>query len=217
MIMSFIITLIFEFIFIVNIVLFWLTFSKKIEHPILHRYYKGIFPYIWTISLVIPLILNSYFLQFLFPANFSYLQDLWIWFLILGIIFIIVGIWIISNVRKIFKVAVVSSDDSKIINSGPYKVVRHPLYLAWALIFTGWSFILDSPLTILYSPILIVLLNIHSIYEERSILLPKYDNLYIRYCEKVPYRMFSPPYNYLIIIIGMIVAYIGLANFFFES
>ena len=215
--MSTIITLILEFIFIVNILLFWLILLKASEYPSLQVFYKGIFPYIWTISLVGPLILNSNFLKFLFPTNFSYLQDLWIWFLMLGIVFIIIGIKIISTVRKLFKVEVLSADESKLITSGPYAVVRHPLYLAWALIFTGWSFILDSPLVILYVPIFIIFLNLHSVFEERYILIPSYDNLYQLYCKKVPYRMFSPPYNYIAIIIGIIVIYIGLANFIFPS
>ena len=215
--MSLFLTLVFEFIFIVNILLFWLIFLKRNEYPSLHTFYRKVFPYIWTISLVVPLILNSYFLQFLFPNNFSYLQDLWIWFLILGVIFIIVGIKIISMIRKIFKVGVVSSDESKLLTSGPYAVIRHPLYLAWTLIFTGCSFILDSPLAILYAPVLIMLLDVHSIYEEKYLLFPKNDNLYRQYCKKVPYRMFSPPYNYIIIIIGIIVAYLGLANFVFSS
>lgn len=215
--MSIILPLILEFIFIINLVFFWLTFLKRNEHPTLQSFYKNIFPYIWTISLVGTLIINSNFLQFLFPTNFSYFKDLWIWFLMLGFVLILIGIKIISMVRKLFKVVVVSSDEVKLITSGVYSLVRHPIYLAWILIYTGWSFILDSPLAILYVPVLIIFLDIHSIYEEKHILVPKYGDLYHRYYKKVPYRMFSPPYNYIIIIIGIIVTYLGLANFVFPN
>ena len=215
--MSIVLTLILDFIFIVNILLFWLAFLKENKYPMLYRIYKKVFPYIWTVSLVIPLVLNSYFLQFLFPTNFSYLQDLWIWFLLLGVVLIIVGIKIISMVRKLFKIEVVSDEDSKLITSGPYAMIRHPVYLAWILIFTGWSFVLDSPLAILYIPILIIILNLHSHFEEKNLLIPKFMDLYHRYTKKVPYRIFTPPYNYIIIIIGIIVGYIGLANFFFPN
>jgi protein-S-isoprenylcysteine O-methyltransferase Ste14 len=107
------------------------------------------------------------------------------------------------------------SDDSKLITSGPYSLVRHPVYLAWALIFTGWSFILDSPLAIIFVPILIICLDLHSTYEEKLVLIPKHGELYLQYIKKVPYRLFCPPYNYIVIITAIIVVYLGLANFVF--
>jgi len=215
--MSIVLTLIFEIIFILNLFLFWLVFLKRNEYPGLHSLYKSIFPYIWTISLVCTLIFNSNFLQFIFPINFSYLQDLWIWFLLLGIVLIVVGIKVISMVRKVFKVKGMSSDESILITKGPYALIRHPIYLAWILIFTGWAFILDSPLAIIFIPVLILLLWIHSIYEERYILLPEYGDRFLQYCKKVPYRIFSTPYNYIIIIIGIVVGYLGLINWLFSS
>jgi protein-S-isoprenylcysteine O-methyltransferase Ste14 len=215
--MTILIALILELVFIVNILLFWWTFSRKDEYPRVQIFYKKIFPYIWTITLLSTLILNSSIFQFIFPSNCSYLQGVWLWFIMLGIVFILVGFKIISMVRKLFKLDVVSSSDSKLITTGPYSFVRHPVYLAWVLIFMGWSFILDSPLAIVFIPILILFLEIHSTYEEKHILIPKYGEAYIHYCRKVPYRMFSPPYNYAVIIIGIIVAYLGLANFFFPT
>jgi protein-S-isoprenylcysteine O-methyltransferase Ste14 len=134
----------------------------------------------------------------------------------LGVAFIIIGFKIISMVRKLFKVKVVNSENSKLVTSGPYSLVRHPIYLAWILIFTGWSFILDSPFAVLYIPILIIFIDIHSFYEEKHILIPKYADKYLRYQKKVPYRMFSPPYNYVLILIAIIVAYFGLLNFVFS-
>lgn len=215
--MSIIITISLELVFIVNLIFFWVSYLKNEKKPKFHQLYKSIFPYIWTICLVGALVLNSNFLQIIFPANFSYFQGLWIWFLMLGIVFVIIGFKIISMARKLFKVKVVNSDNSKLVTSGPYSLVRHPIYLAWILIFTGWSFILDSPFAVLYIPILILFIDTHSIYEEKHILIPKYADKYLRYAEKVPYRIFSPPYSYLAIIIAIIVLYIGLANFLFPK
>lgn len=215
--MIILLTLILELVFIINISLFWWIFLRKDEYPKVHLLYKKTFPYVWTITLVSALLLDSSIFQFIFPSNFSYFQNLWIGFLMLGIVLVTVGFKIISMVRKLFKLDVVSSDDSELITTGPYSFVRHPLYLAWALIFMGWSFILDSPLAIIFIPFLILFLEIHSIYEEKHILIPKYGDSYIQYCRKIPYRMFSPPYNYALIIIGIIVGYLGIANFFFPT
>jgi protein-S-isoprenylcysteine O-methyltransferase Ste14 len=215
--MIILIALILELLFIVNILLFWWLFLRKDEYPRVQIFYKKIFPFIWTITLVSTLILNSSLIQFIFPSNVSYLQGVWLWFIMLGIALIIVGFKIISMVRKLFKLDAVSSNDSKLITTGPYSYVRHPFYLAWVLIFIGWSFILDSPLAIVFIPFLILFLEIHSNYEEKNILIPRYGEAYLHYCRKVPYRMFSPPYNYAIIIIGIVVGYLGLANFIFPT
>jgi protein-S-isoprenylcysteine O-methyltransferase Ste14 len=215
--MSITITISFELAFIVNLIVFWYSYLNNNKNPKFYKLYKSIFPYIWTTCLVGALILNSNFLWIIFPDNFSYFQNLWIWFLMLGVVFVIIGFKIISMVRKLFKVKVVNSDNSKLVTSGPYSLVRHPIYLAWILIFTGWSMILDSPLAILFIPFLIISLSVHSIYEEKHMLIPKYGEHYVRYIEKIPYRIFSPPYNYLAIIIAIIVLYIGLANILFPK
>ncbi|MFX1589139.1 MAG: methyltransferase family protein [Promethearchaeota archaeon] len=187
----------------------------KIKNPYakIKRFYKKVFPILWIFSLIPILIINSSLLQFIFNENISYFQDIWIWFLILGITFVIIGIRIASMATKRYEVKVIDAKESKLIKTGIYSVIRHPVYLSWVLIFMGCSFAFDSFLAILFIPILTVLLEIHCILEEKYILIPNFGEEYLEYKKKIPFRLFSPPYSYLLIIISLIVIYIGFLNF----
>jgi len=207
-------TIILEILFSINLILYWTIFIKiKNLSAKIKRYYKKIFPILWIFSLFPILIINSSLLQFIFNENISYFQEIWIWFLILGITFIIIGIRIASMAMKRYKVKVIDVKESKLIKTGIYSVIRHPVYLSWVLIFMGCSFAFDSFFAILFIPILTVLLEVHCILEEKYILIPNFGEEYLRYKQKVPFRLFSPPYSYLLIIISLIVIYIGLLNF----
>lgn len=209
-----VLTIILEILFSFNLILYWTIFIKiESPHAKLKRYYKKVFPVIWISSLIPILIINSSLLRFIFNENISYFQDIWLWFLILGIIFVIIGIRIASMAMKRYNVKVIDVKESKLIKTGIYSIIRHPVYLSWVLIFIGCSFAFDSFLAILFIPILILLLEFHCILEEKYILIPNFGEEYLEYKKKIPFRLFSPPYNYLLIIIFLIVIYIGLLNF----
>ncbi|MFX1492794.1 MAG: methyltransferase family protein [Promethearchaeota archaeon] len=185
----------------------------KNQHAKIKRYYKKAFPIIWVLTLIPILIINSSLLHIVFNENISYFQEIWIWFLILGIIFVIIGIRIASMAIKEYTVKSIEVKEPKLIKTGIYSVIRHPIYLSWVLIFMGCSFAFDSFLAILFIPILTVLLEVHCILEEKFILLPNFGEEYDEYKKKIPFRLFSPPYSYLLIIISLVVIYIGLLNF----
>ena len=208
----------FEIIFLINLVAYWGIFIK-IKNPDskIRRCYKRIFPVIWTICLILPIFLSSSFFQFIFKENISYFQQFWGWFLVLGIIFLTIGIAIVLMVNKQYKVKVVDPKELKLIISGVYSVVRHPIYLSWILISMGFSFIFDSFITILFIPILTLLLEIHSILEEKYVLLPNFGDEYLKYKKKIPFRLFARPYNYLLVIVALLVIYIGFLNFILNS
>ena len=67
----------------------------------LFYYYKKIFPIVWIICINTIPFLNSSFLEPYFSENMSYLRLYWIWFLLLGIIFLAVGFKIYSLIKKI--------------------------------------------------------------------------------------------------------------------
>ena len=208
-----ILSLILIIIFLVNYVTFWMVLIKNSDKKSnFLSFYKKIFPIIWIICINPIPIINSSFLQPYFNENLSYLRQYWIWFLLLGIIFLTVGIKIFSLYKKILKHERGEDKEFKLITNGVYKIVRHPNYLAWLSIFLGSTFILDSFISLILIPLLVILTELNCFLKEKHVFAPKYGEVYENYKEKTPYRIISPPYNYLLFIIAIFVIYIGFLN-----
>lgn len=200
-------------LFLINIFAYWIIVLKqKIIYNKLRGLYKKIFPPIWIICIVLIPIINSRFFQLFFNENISYFHQYWLWFILIGIIIIILGIKIQSLAKKALKTETNEGDSLKLIKKGVYEIVRHPQYLSWILIYLGITFILDSFIAVLWSPILVILTETLCSLEEKYLLSPKFGDYYEVYKRKTPYRLISPPYNYIFIIMGLIVAYIGILN-----
>lgn len=166
-----------------------------------------IFQYLSLANLLILIFFTSNFLQFYFPENFSYFNDLWGWFSLIGLIFIIGGSRIMYLTKKL-----VHQKKGKLITKGIYGIMRHPTYLALILISFGSAIILDSIIGLLLIPIVLVILEIVCFVEEKYVLLVKFQSQYQSYKEKIPSRLFPNPYNYLLIIISILIIYIGILN-----
>ena len=209
-----IIDLILLTLFLLNYIAFWTVLIKNSDKKSkMQDDYKKIFPFIWIICInTIPFI-NSSFLELYFSENVSYLREYWIWFLMLGVVFLAVGFKIYSLIKKNLKSEQGDEDDHKLATSGVYRIVRHPNYLAWLLIFIGSAFILDSFISLILIPVITILIEVNGFLKEKYVLVPKYGEVYENYKEKTPYRVISPPYNSLLFIIAILVIYIGFLNF----
>jgi len=100
----------------------------------------------------------------------------------------------------------------KLITKGIYGIMRHPTYLALILISFGSAIILDSVTGLLLIPLVIVVLEIISLLEEKHVLIVRFQSQYQTYKETIPFRLFPNPYNYLLIIISILIVYIGILN-----
>ncbi len=196
-------------VFLINYFLYWIIFlrSKDTETKF-WNVYKKIYVILWAIPLIsIPILSSGFFTEF--NNQESYFQELWIWFLILGIIFIIVG----NKLKTMFKDKREYIDKGKVtINiKGVFEIMRHPKLAFWAIIFLGLAFILDSFISLLLAPFLILLLELQAFLEEKYIFIPKYGQKRMNsYKKKTPFRIFPTPYNALLILIAIFVIYIGL-------
>jgi len=74
-----------------------------------------------------------------------------------------------------------------VVSSGPYALVRHPLYAGALLFMIGQPLLLGSWLALAVSPVLIALMAIRAVGEERTLkaALPDYAD----YMRKVRFRM----------------------------
>ncbi len=100
------------------------------------------------------------------------------------------GLWIVflafrenSHASSIIEV----KSDQKVISTGPYAVVRHPMYSGCVLAFLATPFALGSLWTLPFAIALSVIIAIRLLDEEQYLKA----NLggYVAYCRKVPYRL----------------------------
>lgn len=210
----FLITIILLVIFLFNLVVYWVLFLKvkKKEKKIVKLFYK-IFPLIWTLSLVPVPIINSSFLKMYFPNNYSYFDQYWLLFALFGIALIIIGIIFARRANKVYKVKSMDKNSSNLITKGIFKLIRHPVYSAWGIIFLGIAIISDSLISLIISSLIFIILEINAIIEEKLILIPKYGKTYENYKTKTPNRIIPTPLNLFLIIITIIIVYVGFLNF----
>jgi protein-S-isoprenylcysteine O-methyltransferase Ste14 len=79
------------------------------------------------------------------------------------------------------------ADEQKVVTSGPYKVVRHPMYAGAILLLIFTPIALGSWVALPFPLPLIVVVAIRAVEEEKflRISLPGYAD----YCQKVRYRL----------------------------
>ena len=74
-------------------------------------------------------------------------------------------------------------DNATLVKTGPYAIVRHPIYAGGTLLAFGWAFLVHGWLTLLYAAVLTVFLDIKSAREERW-LVERYSD-YLKYRKRV--------------------------------
>jgi protein-S-isoprenylcysteine O-methyltransferase Ste14 len=112
------------------------------------------------------------------------------WLSIAGDVLIIVSMWMVFLVFKenSFGSATVEvTKDQKVISSGPYAVVRHPMYASAALYFIGMSLALGSYWGLIAS-VLVIVGFVWRLFDEEEFLT---ENLpgFPEYCAKVRWRL----------------------------
>ncbi len=196
-------------VFLANFLIYWLLFLKtKGGKSKFWSIYTKIYLIAWIIPvLLIPLISSSLL------GALSYFRELWIWFLLLGVVFVILGAKILRNATLINKIRGLEKGNYKLITEGIYKIMRHPMYSGWALIFIGLAFILDSYIALILIPFFVLFLAFETFLEEKYLLSPKFGKNYAKYKEETPSRFFPSPYNIFLILTAIFVLYIGFLNF----
>lgn len=76
----------------------------------------------------------------------------------------------------------------RVISTGPYRLVRHPLYLGNLLFPLGLALLFRASVALYFIPVLAVLYSALIVIEEKG-LLAEYGEDYKRYREKVAYRL----------------------------
>ena len=72
-----------------------------------------------------------------------------------------------------------------IVESGPYRFTRNPMYVAMALAYFGLSLLLNSVWPLLLLPFVLVLVDLSVIRREERYLVAKFGEPYREYCMRV--------------------------------
>ena len=97
-----------------------------------------------------------------------------------------VGAWYgIVGVKEITIKVAETHRPEKVVNSGIYSKIRHPQYFGAILSHIGISFLLSSFYSLLFTPLIIIIIYVMSWKEERE-LLREFGTDYETYKKKVP-------------------------------
>ena len=76
------------------------------------------------------------------------------------------------------------ADDAQLITKGPYRLSRHPMYLAWTFLYVGLLLLLDSGWLLVLIPILALWIHRETGKEEHR-LIESFGSAYVQYQDKV--------------------------------
>jgi protein-S-isoprenylcysteine O-methyltransferase Ste14 len=74
---------------------------------------------------------------------------------------------------------------TEIVESGPFRWTRNPMYLGMALIYAGLAIALDGPIALILLPVLIVIIQTQVITREERYLEGKFGKPYLDYKARV--------------------------------
>ncbi|MFW5895347.1 MAG: methyltransferase family protein [archaeon] len=168
---------------------------------------------ITSISAVCLLLLVPFLNSSIFQT-YSYFQNLSLWFLVLGILLVGIGIKLMKDIFNQHENFPFIGEISRIYNEGPYKIMRHPSFASLLLIFLGLTFVLDSLFSVLFFPFLFIYFEFMAYLKEKLVYSRQFQEKYRSYVKKTQKRIFPTPYGFLIFIIYALALYVGLLNLF---
>jgi protein-S-isoprenylcysteine O-methyltransferase Ste14 len=131
--------------------------------------------------------------------------------IVLGLVCLAAGVavYVVSlrSLRPAFRRSYSEFTPSRLISTGPYATVRHPMYLSLLMIVVGLSLSQRACCTLLLVPIFYLELRVALHYEEKVILRQRFPSAYVTYKAKVPDALMG-----LYAGIGVILAYAILSG-----
>ena len=130
---------------------------------------------------------------FIFGAviNFFFPIPIWhsIWIQVFGVLPLVLGIWLLVSANMTLRRHKTPPEPWKpsveLVQDGPYRFTRNPIYLSFAVIYLGASFIFNSAFALIMLIPVSVLIDRTQIPREEHYLKEKFGEEYNRYKAKV--------------------------------
>ncbi|MCX7821546.1 MAG: isoprenylcysteine carboxylmethyltransferase family protein [Brevinematales bacterium] len=183
----------YKVIFIVFLVLLTLirTYFKMKYYKVISKDYIKYEPvYIFVIRIILGVLLGILLFFIFFGEKYIAFTffSLPNWLRFFGIFLTIIGlallVWAHNTLKDNFTTTVLIKENHKLIKNGPYKYIRHPMYLSYLVFFTGLTFVSANYLFgILANSIILSLITLRLPLEEK-ILSQRFEE-YKDYSKKV--------------------------------
>lgn len=138
-----------------------------------------------SLKLLYGLITVAYFLSFAIGATKLGRIYYWNTFFVIGMSLFVLGLMIriysIMTLRQFFTYSVAKLENHEIIETGMYKLIRHPGYLGQLIIFLGISTSMSNWISILAMMLPITLAYLYRIRVEERFMLEQLGDNYLNY------------------------------------
>jgi protein-S-isoprenylcysteine O-methyltransferase Ste14 len=92
--------------------------------------------------------------------------------------------WAVATLGAFFRTTIETEPDQKVINSGPYKLIRHPSYAGWLLICLGYGVAVQNWLSLLAALLFPLAALLYRIRTEERVLVSSLGPAYAEYQKK---------------------------------
>ncbi|HUQ42592.1 MAG TPA: isoprenylcysteine carboxylmethyltransferase family protein [Candidatus Limnocylindrales bacterium] len=140
----------------------------------------------WWIQYYPPLVWVPFLVAYFQPLAIDIDQSLQLAGLALAIVAAIFGAWGMWSLGKSYGIRLDIFDGHRLKTDGPYAFVRHPMYLGIVLYHLGATLVLQSPLLLALTALVIVPFTWVRIAHEERALREAFGERYARYQETVP-------------------------------
>ncbi len=98
---------------------------------------------------------------------------------------VLLGGWAIKTMRDAGTSPSPREPVKALVESGPYRYTRNPIYTSFFLLYSGLAMIANSIWALLLTPVLFLVLNTQVVNREENYLLERFGSGYMEYKERV--------------------------------